>query len=469
MQMTTIIYLAFLLAIFLLLVLCNKLINDKNNQIYKLILLAASYIFILYADYRYLLIIIALSICVYVFQHKNQDIGIVISLLLLGICKYFNFFIESFSKLVKINATSLKIILPLGISFYTFSAISYLVDSKRKKIEKNSLIDISLYLSFFPKLTSGPIQRFDDFKENINKKKEFSLQKLFIGLQIVLLGVFKKIVLADRLSVFTSQVFNTPKVFSSFTLILAAVSYSLQIYFDFSGYSDIAIGSAKILDIDLPRNFNLPYLSCNVTEFWKRWHITLSTWLLDYLYIGLGGNRKGKLRQYINLFLTMLIGGLWHGANWTFIVWGALNGISLIVHKIWMNLTKSNKKDHSILYSITSQIVTFIFITITWVYFNSNTISKANDYLLRMISFKSGVNQPYFWSFISIVIYIVFTASQCIKQKDNIYDKNKCKVDYSYPALNLNNFKDLVLFFVFCGLLLCLAYTGSSPFIYGNF
>lgn len=319
MQFFTFAFFALVAVAFISIKLCNTLIQNEKSRIItaNAIILAASYAFIIYADFRFALAIAALSAATWFFAKKEKliPLGIIIAILSLGFFKYTNFFIESFAKMFGNDFTALNLIVPIGVSFYTFSAVSYLVDVKRKKVEAGNLFQVALYLSFFPKLTSGPIQRSGDFFEQANSDRAIGAESLKTGIQIFVFGLFKKVVLADRLSVFVNQVYATPKAFGSLTVLLAVIAYSFQIYFDFSGYSDMAIGVAKILGFNLPRNFNLPYLAHNVTELWKRWHISLSSWLMEYLYFPLGGSRKGKFRNYLNLVLTMVIGGIWHGAN----------------------------------------------------------------------------------------------------------------------------------------------------------
>jgi alginate O-acetyltransferase complex protein AlgI len=392
--------------------------------------------------------------------------------LALGYFKYTNFFAESFANIFGNDYTALNIILPIGISFYSFSAIGYIFDVKRGKIESQGLFDVAVYLSFFPKLTSGPIQRSDDFFKQLQNNRVVGWSSFETGIQIFAFGLFKKLVLADHLSVFVNQVYETPQAFGSLTVFMATVAYSLQIYFDFSGYSDIAIGTARIIGFKLPRNFNLPYLSHNVTEFWKRWHITLSTWLQDYLYISLGGNRKGKIRTYINLIITMLIGGIWHGANWTFIIWGLLHGIALAVHKVYMNIFKTDKKRSSIIGGVISTLFTFVFVSFCWIFFRADSLTDALCIIKRIFSFAVGLEQPYMWLFVALLVLAISSAIAFKKtdlKKSNYKRMNISIVNGYYPLLDLTTIRGLTIFFVFLGLILCLAYTGGSPFIYGNY
>ena len=352
----------------------------------------------------------------------------------------------------------MNIIIPLGVSFFTFSAISYLADILRNEYKSSDFIHVALYLSFFPKLTSGPLQKASAFFEQIDnqdRNKNISYQNLSEGLQIYCFGLFKKLVFADRLSVFINEVYATPVAFSGLSILLAIISYSLQIYFDFSGYSDMAIGTGQMLGFDLPKNFNMPYLAQNVTEFWRRWHISLSTWIRNYIYIPLGGNRKGKIRQNINLLIAMTLCGLWHGATLNFILWGFLHGVALLVHKQFSRICKINNE----LCKVISIFFTFIFVSLLWVLFRADNISAALLIYRRLFLLSDGLNQPYFWSFINIAIFVVSIVIVIICNKGEGF----------YPILNLRKIPHLTLFFVFLGLLLCLCYTGGSPFIYGAF
>ena len=476
MQFFTIVFFALMTIVFIAIKLCNTFIKSKNTRIItaNAILLAASYTFIIYADFRFALAIAALTIMTWLFAKKEKliPLGIVLAVVSLGFFKYTNFFIESFSKLFGNDFTALNLIIPIGVSFYTFSAISYLVDVKRGKVKADNLLYVALYLSFFPKLTSGPIQRSGDFFEQAHSDRAIGFDSFKTGIQIFVFGLFKKIVLADRLSVFVNQVYATPKAFGSLTVLLAVIAYSFQIYFDFSGYSDMAIGVAKILGFNLPRNFNLPYLAHNVTELWKRWHISLSSWLMEYLYFPLGGSRKGTFRSYLNLVLTMVIGGIWHGANWTYVFWGFLHGLALVVHKLWMKLTKSDKKNPSLVGSIISIILTFAFTSVCWIFFRANSFENAIDIITRVFSFSTGLEQPYLWLFISLVLYfaaVIFAVVKSRKNETKLKKLNVSRVDGLYPVLNLSKFWQLTIFFVFVGLTLAFAYTGGSPFIYGNY
>ena len=477
MQMISFAFFGLAAAVYLCLYIIGKAVKKDHTCILvsNIVLLAASYAFLAYVDYRFALVLAALTVITWLCARSRRAIvvGVIFAVLILAFFKYFNFFAESFTKLFGADFTALNIILPVGISFYTFSAISYLIDVKREKIKSKNLFDVALYLSFFPKLTSGPIQRSADFFSQSEKRRNIGVESFSEGIQIFVFGLFKKIVLADRLSVFVDQVYATPNVFSSATVLLAVISYSLQIYFDFSGYSDMAVGVAKILGFDLPRNFNLPYVAHNVTELWKRWHITLSSWLRDYVYIPLGGNRKGKVRAYINLIVTMAVGGLWHGANWTFLIWGLLHGIALVVHKIWMAITKSKEKAHSWFANCISIFLTFLFTTFCWIFFRADSFSHATAVTQRIFSFEGGVEQPYIWTFVAIAVLIGAVVWALIKSKKGAKSKksgqNTSFITGFYPIMDLKRFWGIVAFIVLIGLTVGMAYTGNSPFIYGNF
>ena len=254
---------------------------------------------------------------------------------------------------------------------------------------------------------------------------------------------------------------------NSTTAILTMLAYTFQIYFDFSGYSDIAIGLSKMMGFDFDKNFNLPYLSLNPTEFWKRWHISLSSWLQEYLYYPLGGNRKGKVRTYINLFLTMLIGGLWHGANWTFIIWGGINGLALVVHKLFINwkVKKFGRKDAGgTAWKITSGVLTFLFANFCWIFFRAESLTNAFDVIKQMFYTGAGIRQPYMWVFFALAIAIGEIIFAIFRR-----EKNNGKLEQEYLSLNLSKAWSLAMFLTLIGITIMMAYVGDTAFIYGNF
>ena len=301
-------------------------------------------------------------------------LSIIINLGFLGIFKYYNFFATSFTELIngfgfQVNPVLIKVILPVGISFYTFHGLSYVIDIYYKRIKaETNFIDYSLFVSYFPLLVAGPIERATHLLPQVKVKREFNFEKAKEGVHQIIWGLVKKVVIADSCALYANEVFNHQEQMNSSSLLLGAIYFAFQIYGDFSGYSDIALGTSKLFGIDLLKNFNFPYFSRDIAEFWRRWHISLSTWLRDYLYISMGGNRKGKLRTYLNLAITMLIGGLWHGAALKFIVWGALHGLALTLHKLW---SENIKLPASRWGNYVSILITFHFVAFCWMYFRA--------------------------------------------------------------------------------------------------
>lgn len=459
-------YIFFSVLLFLL------LIFKKQSHI-KIIILLASYFFYGYWDYRFLLlIIISTGIDFYIGKKisKTDDsekrkklliVSIASNLSILGFFKYYNFFILSANTAFSwtgFNFATLNIILPVGISFYTFQTMSYTIDIFRHKLQPcKSIIDFAIFVAFFPQLIAGPIVRAIDFLPQLKEKIILKKENVAIGLQIFLFGMIKKSLIADRLSIFVDKIFENPELFSTSTMWLAIIAYSIQIYADFSGYSDMAIGIAKILGFNLPNNFNMPYSAKNITEFWHRWHITLSTWLKDYLYIPLGGSHKGNVRTYINLFITMLLGGLWHGASWNFVIWGGLHGIGLSIHKLYLkvNLPKNIQKNK--FYKTASWFLTYFFVLICWIFFRSTNFQESLIILHKIFSIDRLVE----WNFTALFIIapIIIWA--------HIYGYSK-KHDY-YPIFDLKTFQGaFILIFVILTIFF-LKPLNTNPFIYFQF
>ena len=464
MSFASIDFVLFLFVVLLGAAILQRLPSTRPKHIF---LLVASYFFYGYWDWRFCFLLLFVTSTAYITARLIKKkiaflAGVTVPLAVLAVFKYFNFFISSFAAIfVSGGGTldTLNIILPVGISFYTFQALSYVIDVKRERIEaEKDFIKLALYISFFPQLVAGPIVKAKDFLPQLDEDRKVTLKGMECGIQLMLFGLFKKIVLADHMSVFVDDVFYAPSAYCWTTLVLAIVSYSLQIYFDFSGYSDIAIGCAKCFGYDFLPNFNLPYLSANVTEFWHRWHISLSTWLKEYLYIPLGGNRKGKKRAYFNLFITMLLGGLWHGASWTFVFWGAMNGVALCIDKL------RKKQATSILGKVVGIIATYCFITFTWIFFRANTFGVAWNIIKGIFTLQNGIVQNFMWSYISIIIIIIATALAIIKsQRDGLV------INGYYPVVRLNSFWGLTALFVACGMIIALAFVGEAPFVYFQF
>ncbi|MGB7275245.1 MAG: MBOAT family protein [Geitlerinemataceae cyanobacterium] len=323
-------------------------------------------------------------------------LGIILNLMAIGYFKYTYFAIDNLNHILGTNFNFTHLILPLAISFFTFQQVAYLVDTYKGKARDYSFVEYIFFVTFFPQLIAGPITCHRAIIEQLGQKSiyKFSVDKVAIGLTIFLIGLFKKVLLADPISVHVSPVFDAANLGTNirfFEAWSATLAYTFQLYFDFSGYSDMAVGCAWMFGITIPVNFNSPYKAANIIDFWRRWHITLSNFLRDYLYIPLGGNRLGELRRTSNLMVTMLLGGLWHGAGWTFIVWGGLHGLYLIINHQWHFLQKCfgwNLKDIPILSYIFGCIITFLAVVISWVFFRAIDLQSA----IAIVKSMMGVN-----------------------------------------------------------------------------
>ncbi len=319
-------------------------------------------------------------------------VGIVVNLLLLGYFKYYNFFIDNINTALGLGLDNESILLPLAISFFTFQQIAYLADSYQNQAHEYNFTHYCLFVTFFPQLVAGPIVHHKEMMPQFEKRETFRFdpQNLSVGLTIFIIGLFKKVVIADSLAQYANPVFHAAEAGVALTTIEAwggALAYTFQLYFDFSGYSDMAIGLARMFGIKLPLNFHSPYKADSIVEFWRRWHITLSRFLRDYLYIPLGGNRKGPLRRYGNLLITMLLGGLWHGAGWTFIVWGGLHGVYLIINHAWLAMKRKllpQRKKSSPAGRIVGILITFTAVTLAWVFFRAESMGGAFNLLTAM-------------------------------------------------------------------------------------
>lgn len=324
--------------------------------------------------------------------------GIVSNLSILIFYKYFTFILENINQLRRITQQSevtvrYNVLLPVGISFYTFQALGYLIDVYRKdvKAEKN-ILKYALFVSFFPQLVAGPIERSKNLLAQVNevpKKKLFDYNRIANGLIVMVYGFFLKIVIADRLAIIVDEVFEGYLKYGTVELVLAAIAFSIQIYCDFGSYSLIAIGAAQVMGFTLMENFNAPYFSISIKDFWHRWHISLSTWFRDYLYIPLGGNRKGKIRKYLNIMLTFLCSGLWHGAAWNYVIWGGIHGAYQVIGDAFMPIRKrivrcTKMKTECESFRITQMMVTFFLTTFAWIFFRADSIAGAMGYITRM-------------------------------------------------------------------------------------
>ena len=374
------------------------LLKDRKHKMF--LFLIGSYFFYGWWDWRFLFLILFSTIIDYIlgraiFFETNESkrkryliLSLVSNLGLLFYFKFFNFFVDSFADLLNsvglsASHSTLNIILPVGISFYTFQTMSYTIDIYWKKLKPElNVLTFATYVVFFPQLVAGPIIRAIDLLPQFKLDRKITFALAQAGFMLVMLGFFKKVVIADSLAPLVDNGFDNPYAYSALNLIILIVLYAFQIYCDFSGYSDIAIGIGKMLGFDFPKNFNIPYISKNFSEFWQRWHISLSTWLRDYLYIPLGGSRHGKWLTQRNLMLTMLIGGLWHGANWTFVIWGGLHGTYLIVQRMVQPVTRAIERFlPKAIYSLAAILITFFFVNLAWVFFRSQSLSDALNLL----------------------------------------------------------------------------------------
>ena len=330
--------------------------------------------------------------------------SLVINLGMLGYFKYTNFLHEIFSGVAGLPYKPFDIFLPVGVSFFTFQSLSYTIDIYRGHLKPvDNILDYAFFVSFFPQLVAGPIVRAADFIPQIYQPTFVTKEMFGRAIYLLCTGMFKKVIISDYISLnFVDRIFDAPTLYTGLENLFGVYAYALQIYCDFSGYSDMAIGIALLLGFHFPLNFDSPYQSKNITEFWRRWHISLSTWLRDYLYISLGGNRKGKFRTYVNLFLTMLLGGLWHGASFRYILWGALHGMALAFHKFWssmdISLFKPERKVTRDLATVLSLLITFHFVCFCWIFFRAGNMQIAGEVISQIVNHFSG---KIFFEFIS--------------------------------------------------------------------
>ncbi|MBB6610722.1 MBOAT family protein [Pontibacter sp. Tf4] len=385
-----------------------------------IILLLASYYFYMSWKPAYTIILLVSTLIDYLCgfamsrytdeeKHRRKPflyLSLLSNLGILGLFKYYNFFNESAQQLahglnVAYAAPAFELLLPMGISFYTFQTMSYSIDVYHGRIKAEKHLGIfALFVTFFPQLVAGPIERAGNLIGQLRNTYDFDYSRVVAGLRRMAWGFFKKIVIADNLALLVNQVYNNPTDYEGITLILATVFFAFQIYCDFSGYSDIAIGAAQVMGYNLMENFRRPYFSKSISEFWSRWHISLSTWFRDYLYIPLGGNRVVKWRWYYNLFLTFLVSGLWHGANWTFVVWGALHGFYLIFAIVTAKqrdalVSAVGLKSRPLLYKWVQVLTVFGLVCFSWIFFRANTLSDALYIIQASVTGLSNISQVF--------------------------------------------------------------------------
>lgn len=419
-------------------------VAKKDLKLQNLLLVIASYVFYGWWDWRFLLLIF-FSTTVDFFVGlglKNEEnptkrkillwTSILVNLGLLGFFKYYNFFLDNFVTAFQffghpINPQGLHIILPVGISFYTFQTLSYSIDVYKRKLEPTrDFIAFMAFVSFFPQLVAGPIERATHLLPQFYKKREFDYKKAVDGLRQILWGLFKKIVIADNAAQIANEIFNNSSHYSGSTLLLGSIFFAFQIYGDFSGYSDIAIGTSRLFGFDLKQNFNFPYFSRDIAEFWRRWHISLSTWFRDYLYIPLGGSRGSTWNKIRNIFIIFIVSGFWHGANWTFLFWGALNAIYFLP-LLLLNKNRKNTDtvaENRLLPNIKEffQIgITFLLTSLAWVFFRAENMQHAYDYLTTIFS-KSLFSIPNFKyrhnALITLILISIFIVIEWIGRKN---------------------------------------------------
>ena len=457
-------------------------VTNKNLKLQNILLLVSSYFFYACWDWRFMFLLIFSTVLDYytgikMAESKNEGVkkfwfwlSISINLGFLGVFKYYNFFAESFTDLLtnfglQVNPWTLKVILPVGISFYTFHGLSYVIDIYKNRIpaEKN-FVQYAVFVSFFPLLVAGPIERATHLLPQIKVKRTFDYDKAVDGLRQILWGLFKKIVIADQCAVYANMIFNDSGHQSGSNLFLGALFFTFQIYGDFSGYSDIALGTARLFGIELLRNFAFPYFSRDIAEFWRRWHISLSTWFRDYLYIPLGGSKGGMWMKIRNTFIIFLVSGFWHGANWTFIAWGLLNALYIMpsiifnTNRVNLEIVAKGKYFPSVK-DFCSIVITFLLTVFAWIFFRASSIGSAFAYVKEMFSksfFTFPTNMPY-----TALFFIIFFMVIEWFGREEEYALNK--FGFKWPKILRQGFYMLLITAIF------LFSTKEQQFIYFQF
>lgn len=449
---------------------------QRNVRWQNLFIVAVSYLFYGWWDWRFLLLIAFTSLCSWgsglLIQRYRQRplakvvhiLNIVLNLVILGVFKYYDFFVTSFATVFlggQVEGLLLKIVLPVGISFYTFQALSYSIDVYRDKLQPTrDIIQFFAFVSYFPQLVAGPIERATNLLPQFEKSRTFDYAQAVDGMRQILWGLFKKIAVADTCAIYVDYVFDAYQSQSGLTLAVAAVLFAFQIYGDFSGYSDIAIGTSKLFGIKLMRNFNNPYFSRNIAEFWRRWHISLTTWFRDYVYIPLGGSRVSKAKVVRNTFVIFLLSGFWHGANWTFIAWGAFHAL-LFLPLIFMNKNRKFTDDVAegrtlpTFPELCRMLLTFLLATVGWILFRADTISQAWEYVMLIPQGGELYTQGVATSAVCVLIMLVI---EWIHRKRQHGLELKCRSLLLRYLLYLS-----LIIIMFC------VYSNSESFIYFQF
>ncbi len=452
-------------------------VTNNNLKLQNALIVVASYTFYGWWDWRFLSLILFSTFVDYLvglrLKTENNSshrklllwISIFVNLGFLGFFKYYNFFLDNFVTAFtffgsNIKPNTLNIILPVGISFYTFQTLSYTIDVYKRKLEPTKdFISFAAFVSFFPQLVAGPIERATHLLPQFYTKRTFDYDKAVDGLRQILWGLFKKVVIADNAAAFANQVFNNSADMNGSSLLLGAIFFTFQIYGDFSGYSDIAIGTSRLFGFDLMRNFAFPYFSRDIAEFWRRWHISLSTWFRDYVYIPLGGSRGGTWMKVRNTFIIFIVSGFWHGANWTFIVWGALNAAYFLP----LLLTKNNRRNLDIvaqgklLPSIKDLLqmgLTFGLTVFAWIFFRAENISHAFNYIGSIFSSSifayPNIGLPKLYFIQVIIVMLIFSCIEWIGRENN-YAIEKLGLVWYSPTRLMFYFGLVLLIFMFWG------------------
>ncbi len=462
-------------------------VTQKNLKLQNFLIVASSYLFYGWWDWRFLSLILFSTVVDYVIgvklksEQKNLKrkillwISIIVNLGFLGFFKYYNFFLDNFISAFSffgqdINANSLNIILPVGISFYTFQTLSYTIDVYKKKLEPTKdFIAFSAFVSFFPQLVAGPIERATNLLPQFYKKRTFDYSNAVLGMRQILWGLFKKIVIADNCAEYANLIFNNSSDYSGSTLVIGALFFTFQIYGDFSGYSDIAIGTSRLFGFNLMRNFAFPYFSRDIAEFWRRWHISLSTWFRDYLYIPLGGSNGSLLFKVRNTFIIFIVSGFWHGANWTFVIWGALNALYFLP----LLLTNKNRKNKEIiakgkilpsLKDFALMLITFGLTVFAWIFFRAENLSHAFGIVEKIFS-KSLFSIQTSWTngyitVLHLILVVVFIIIEWINRE----------YEFGLQRMSKNSVLRLMIYFVILFIIFFTNdYHSKQEFIYFQF
>ncbi len=453
----------------------------------NILLLISSYFFYACWDWRFLFLLVFSTLLDYYTGLKMSEnpsekskkfwfwLSIIVNVGFLGVFKYYNFFAASFANLLtgfgfKINIQTIGVILPVGISFYTFHGLSYVIDIYKGRIKaERNFIDYSVFVCFFPLLVAGPIERATHLLPQIKNSRTFDYSKTVDGLRQILWGLFKKIVIADNCAIYANQIFNGSSGLSGSTLFIGALFFTFQIYGDFSGYSDIALGTAKLFGIDLLQNFSFPYFSRDMAEFWRRWHISLSTWFRDYLYIPLGGSKGGTWMKIRNTFIIFLVSGFWHGANWTFIFWGLLNAIYIMPSVIF----KTNRNNLDVVArgrflptfkEFISMFFTFLLTVFAWIFFRSASITDAFIFINNIFS-KSLFSVPWFVGMVNAsVLFLLILLFMVVEWlgREKKYAIQNLQIKFSKPVRWAIYISIVFLIGIFM-------HTSETPFIYFQF